>query len=100
MEKKLLIFAIYIPIGSQSEQNVRTRLKEIREMYEPKFRSMEEQTGNIIELFIFPTHDGGTKMECVYSGDVNYSNRKPNDDLINLSSDFNELLISQAIQTK
>ena len=70
MKKKLLIFALYVPIGSSSEQVTKARLNELKELMMPRFKNMEEQTGNIMELFILPTREGPTKMECVYSGDT------------------------------
>ena len=91
-QKKLLIFAMYIPIGSYSEQVTKTRLKDLREMMMPKFKSMEERTGNIMELFIFPTREGPTKMECVYSGDINSEGIALDKDLIDLSSNFYDSL--------
>ena len=67
-KKELLIFAIYIEIGTQSETKARTRLREIHEMYGKTFKEIEAQTNYLIKSFIFPIREGNTRMECIFSG--------------------------------
>ena len=67
-KKELLIFAIYIEMGTQSEQKTRTRLSELRDMYSASFKEIEKQTNYLIKSFIFPIREGTTRMECIFSG--------------------------------
>jgi hypothetical protein len=69
IKKELLIFAIYVEVGSISEQKVRSKLHELHEMYNRTFAEIENQTNYLIKTFIFPIKVGNTRMECIFSGD-------------------------------
>lgn len=72
-QRELLIFAIYIDVGTQSEAKARERLSEIHQTYGNTFREIESQTNYLIKSFIIPIKDGNSRMECIFSG----SNTKP-----------------------
>ena len=67
-KRELLIFAIYVEIGTQSESKARTRLGELRKIYNDAFREIESQTNYLIKTFVFPIKEGATRMECIFSG--------------------------------
>ena len=67
-KRELLIFAIYVEIGTQSESKARTRLSELRKIYNDAFREIESQTNYLIKTFVFPIKEGATRMECIFSG--------------------------------
>ena len=67
-QKQLLIFAVYLLIDTQSEAKARTRLAELRQMLGSTFKQIEAETDYIIKSFVFPTRNGETKMELVFSG--------------------------------
>ena len=71
-KRRLLVFAIYVPIGVQSEATSRTRLREIKQEMQSVFNKLASQSDCIITTFVFPSKDDTSKMECVYSGDINY----------------------------
>jgi hypothetical protein len=81
-KKELLIFAIYIEIGTQSETKARTRLREIHEMYGKTFKEIENQTNYLIKSFIFPIREGTTRMECIFSGNNTKPGAKNMDELL------------------
>lgn len=93
MEKKLLIFAIYFNSGSMSTQNTTIKINELKENINSIFKKIELRTDYIIETFVFPIKEGETKMECIFTGDkTNFHFYSDKDDLLNLSSDFYNLL--------
>ena len=55
--KKLLIFAVYIPIGSQSESKSRTRLNEMKQSIEHTFKMLEYQSNCVVRSFIYASKD-------------------------------------------
>lgn len=71
-KKKLLIFAVYVNVGAQSEARARTRLKEVQAQFSQTFDHIQKQMPYYIESFFIPIKDGNgeTKMELVYEGDV------------------------------
>jgi hypothetical protein len=72
MKKKLIIFAVYTPTGTQSEVRGRTRLAEIRSMMINHFNSIGKQFPSYhFEVFVFPSTDNSTKMEKVFEGEEN-----------------------------
>jgi len=71
-KRRLLVFAIYVPVGVQSESKARTRLREIKQEMQSVFNKLASQSDCIITTFVFPSKDDTSKMECVYSGDINY----------------------------
>jgi len=69
-KKQLLIFAVYVPVGTQSEVKSRARLNEIKSSLIDKFDRIQAQTDYIIETFVFATKgEGDPKMECIFNGD-------------------------------
>jgi len=68
-KRELLIFAVYLLIGTQSETKSRTRLEEYHAMLKTKFTRIENLTNYLIEIFVFPIREGETKMECIFQGD-------------------------------
>ena len=67
-KRELLIFAIYVEIGTQSEAKARERLMEMQKMYSHTFKEIESQTNYLIKSFILPIKDGNTRIECIFSG--------------------------------
>jgi len=67
-QRELLIFAIYVEIGTQSEAKARTRLSELRKVYNGMFKEIESQTNYLIRSFIMPIKDGNSRIECIFSG--------------------------------
>lgn len=66
-KKELLIFAIYVHIGSQSEMKSKAILKEWKEIIESTFKEVEAQTNYLIKTFVFPVRESSEiRMECVF----------------------------------
>ena len=69
-EKKLLIFAFYLPTGTSSEAKTRQRMAEIHGILKRSFNDVEEKTNYLIKFFIFPTKSEESKLECVFPKNV------------------------------
>lgn len=64
--RELLIFAIYIPIGSMSEAKARSRLAEMKHNIDREFKEVQEYTNYLIKTFVFASKADEVKMECVF----------------------------------
>ena len=82
-QKELLIFAIYVEMGTMPEQKVRTRLSELNQTYNRMFKEIENQTNYLIHAFVFPVREGVTRMECVFSGNNTLPGKANMEELFN-----------------
>jgi len=82
-KRELLIFAIYIEMGTQSEAKAQSRLSQIHEMYGKIFKEIESQTNYLIKSFVFPIREGATRMECVFSGNNTLPGKANMEELFN-----------------
>lgn len=66
--KQLIILACYIPVGSQSEVKARTRLAELRGLFNKTFpQSLQDETDTIIRTIVLAGTTGQeSKIECIY----------------------------------
>jgi hypothetical protein len=63
--KDLIVFAIYLDIGSMAKDRAQIELIKIKEAFEPIIEKMRGETGKSIHCFYFP-RNGESKMECIY----------------------------------
>jgi len=66
--KQLIILACYIPLGLQSQLKARTRLAELRALFDKTFsQSLQDETDTIIRTIVLPGTTGQqSKIECIY----------------------------------
>jgi len=64
--RELLVFAVYLNAGVQSEAKTRTRMAEIKGILHSTFEDVEKYTNYLIKFMIFPIREGETRMECVF----------------------------------
>jgi len=66
--KQLVVFAVYIQIGAQSEMKVRERLAQLNAMYQELIPEDEQVDCNVnIKWIIIPVKEPQeTKIECIY----------------------------------